>query len=146
MSAGQTSPFFSNIKSQEFLTFFIAQLMRPIINFLLVICFLSFKIFYQLHSRFFLLSFLLYDIDARLQMRAMHTNGRKRVVLSSPFINQPQQQQEHKHNKREPSLFTFNQELGANATLTLTLSIQQLITEKKINNQMTTIIIDFFYL
>ena len=32
MSAGQTSPFFSNIKSLEFLTLFIAQLMQPIIN------------------------------------------------------------------------------------------------------------------
>ena len=31
MSASQTSPFFSNIKSWAFLTFFIAQLMQPII-------------------------------------------------------------------------------------------------------------------
>ena len=30
MYAGQTSPFFSNIKSRDFLTFFIAQLIQPI--------------------------------------------------------------------------------------------------------------------
>ena len=32
MSASQTSPFFSNIKCWEFLTFFIAQLMQPIVS------------------------------------------------------------------------------------------------------------------